>query len=253
MEEYLSQSDEELAGISVQDHQAFAVLVERYQAPLLRYIQRITSVSVQDAEDLLQDAFLKIFSHLNGFDRGLKFSSWAYRITHNVVISEYRKRSVRAHGNTIDIEQAVLEQFASELNAKDQKLSSYMALPDLITDATQFIAFQVAKNTPNFVSNKNITSGVVLLNNSNFDRDYQILSDKIVLIESADPGFDWIFGAKISGLITMYGGANSHMAIRAAEYKLPAAIGVGKELFGLIANAKSISLKCNDRRIEIHK
>ena len=51
----------------------------------------------------------------------------------------------------------------------------------------------------------------------------------------------------------MYGGANSHMAIRAAEYKLPAAIGVGKEMYNQIASAQLITLKCDDRRIDIVK
>ena len=44
------------------------------------------------------------------------------------------------------------------------------------------------------------------------------------MIENADPGFDWIFGSKILGLITKYGGVNSHMAIRCAELEIPAGI-----------------------------
>jgi hypothetical protein len=57
------------------------------------------------------------------------------------------------------------------------------------------------------------------------------LSGKIVCIENADPGFDWIFTRNIAALVTKFGGANSHMAIRCAEYGLPAAIGVGEHLF----------------------
>ena len=48
------------------------------------------------------------------------------------------------------------------------------------------------------------------------------------MIESADPGYDWIFTHDIKGLITKYGGAASHMAIRCAEFNLPAAIGSGE-------------------------
>ena len=47
----------------------------------------------------------------------------------------------------------------------------------------------------------------------------------IVFIRSADPGYDWLFNRGIAGLVTEHGGANSHMAIRAAEFGLPAAIG----------------------------
>ena len=57
------------------------------------------------------------------------------------------------------------------------------------------------------------------------------MSGSIVFIPNADPGFDWIFSKKPSGLITKYGGIASHMAIRCAELGLPAAIGCGEILF----------------------
>ena len=40
------------------------------------------------------------------------------------------------------------------------------------------------------------------------------IKNKIILIEKADPGFDWIFSKKIKALITKYGGVNSHMSIK---------------------------------------
>ena len=77
------------------------------------------------------------------------------------------------------------------------------------------------------------------------------LAGKIVLIENADPGYDWLFSRNIGGLITMYGGVNSHMAIRAAEFGLPSAIGVGELLFGELASAEVIFLDCENRKIEV--
>ncbi len=60
----------------------------------------------------------------------------------------------------------------------------------------------------------------------------------IVLIPSADPGYDWLLARGIAGLVTMFGGANSHMAVRAAEIGLPAAIGVGELRFEQLAGAR---------------
>ena len=57
------------------------------------------------------------------------------------------------------------------------------------------------------------------------------INGKIVAIPNADPGFDWIFSHNIAGLITQYGGANSHMAIRCAELGIPAAIGIGDKQY----------------------
>ena len=50
--------------------------------------------------------------------------------------------------------------------------------------------------------------------------------------------FDWIFTFKIKGLITKFGGAASHMAIRCAEFQIPAAIGCGEIIFNELLKQK---------------
>ena len=75
--------------------------------------------------------------------------------------------------------------------------------------------------------------------------------NKIVCIASADPGYDYIFSKKIRGLITMFGGINSHMAIRCSELGIPAAIGVGERLFKEIVNSKTIRLNTATEKIDI--
>ena len=75
------------------------------------------------------------------------------------------------------------------------------------------------------------------------------IAGKLILTPQADPGYDWLFGHGIAGLITKYGGANSHMAIRAAEINLPAAIGVGEKLYEEIVNMKRVELDCTNHTI----
>ena len=70
----------------------------------------------------------------------------------------------------------------------------------------------------------------------------------IVLIPQADPGYDWLF-VNIAGLITMYGGAG-HMAIRAAEFGLPAAIGIGESLYRSFSNKSTLELNLNRESLE---
>jgi hypothetical protein len=72
------------------------------------------------------------------------------------------------------------------------------------------------------------------------------LTGTIVCVEQADPGFDWIFAHAIAGLITRYGGSNSHMTIRCTELDLPAAIGVGDALFARLAAATHVELRCGE-------
>ena len=77
------------------------------------------------------------------------------------------------------------------------------------------------------------------------------ISGKIICIENADPGFDWIFSYKIDGLITMWGGANSHMAIRSGELGLPAVIGAGQLLFEKWSRAHILFIDCPGQRVEM--
>jgi phosphoenolpyruvate-protein kinase (PTS system EI component) len=60
-----------------------------------------------------------------------------------------------------------------------------------------------------------------------------------------------LFNKNIKALITKYGGLNSHMAIRCAELNIPALIGVGEKNFENIIKHKTISINCNENKIEL--
>jgi RNA polymerase sigma-70 factor, ECF subfamily len=92
-EDIEKKSDLELVEDSLKNPDSFAFIVARYQAPLFRYVKRISYFSDEDTEDILQEVFIRIYKNLNNFDKSLKFSSWAYRITHNYVIDVIRSKS----------------------------------------------------------------------------------------------------------------------------------------------------------------
>ena len=75
------------------------------------------------------------------------------------------------------------------------------------------------------------------------------LKNKIVFIKNADPGYDWLFTHQISGLVTEYGGVNSHMSIRANEIGLPAIIGAGNQLFEKWKQFKKLELDCKNKTV----
>ena len=122
-------------------------------------------------------------------------------------------------------------------------------LPEILTSYQDIYSYSENINKVNFVGNK-----TVILNTIFYKKEIKTkLKNKIVCIESADPGYDFIFNESIGGLITKFGGANSHMAIRCAELGLPAAIGVGSLLFKNITDAKIISLNPSSNKIDIIK
>jgi RNA polymerase sigma-70 factor (ECF subfamily) len=121
-----NKTDVELVGLSLKDPNHFLCLSKRYEEKLLRYIIRISKFSREDAEDVLQEVFIKTYYNLNGFDSELQFSSWIYRIAHNETVSAIRKKVVRP---VIYLEESDLEKFgdvfdmAKELdNSFDRKI-----------------------------------------------------------------------------------------------------------------------------------
>jgi len=94
------ETDEEIAKKALTNKEAFGALMSRYQAPLERYIRRLGVPRKEDAEDILQNTFLKAYRNLNGFNTTLKFSSWIYRITHNETVSFIRTKHTRPEAFT---------------------------------------------------------------------------------------------------------------------------------------------------------
>jgi len=109
-------TDEELVALSLEGQHNFSYLIDRYQAKLARYIRRISGLSPEDIEDLLQEVFIKIYKNLNNFDQKLKFSSWVYRICHNEVISNFRRRQARPQSVVFDEVDEFLKNLASDFD-----------------------------------------------------------------------------------------------------------------------------------------
>lgn len=73
------------------DQNAFAELVNRYERKIYRLAKNITR-NDEDAEDVLQEAFLKAYSHLDSFKGDSKFYTWIVRIAVNEALMRLRKR-----------------------------------------------------------------------------------------------------------------------------------------------------------------
>ena len=124
------------------------------------------------------------------------------------------------------------------------KKTCSLIMPPVIINADDIYAFSLPEESPNFIT-LNKVQGDILVDFNN----YKDIKDKILLIEAADPGYDWIFSKNIKAFITAYGGANSHMAIRAGELNIPAVIGVGEKSFKDLQKASRISIDCTNKQV----
>jgi RNA polymerase sigma-70 factor (ECF subfamily) len=85
------QSDREIVAYVKENKECYRMLIERYEDKLARYVRRISGVTLESVEDIIQDVFLKVYINLNSYDPDKSFSSWIYRIAHNETINFWRK------------------------------------------------------------------------------------------------------------------------------------------------------------------
>jgi glutamine kinase len=125
-------------------------------------------------------------------------------------------------------------------------LTRKLALPPVIAAPEQVFAFHLPPSQPNFVTRKCVTAAVALVTDPP-----ESFAGRILFVPSADPGFDWIFTRGISGFVTQFGGANSHMSIRASELGIPAVIGAGESLYQRWQAAHKLCLDCTNQKVSL--
>ena len=120
--ECINKTDEQIVVLTLKNQDYYLCLMKRYEIKLLNYILKISNISREDAEDILQEVFVKAYQNLNDFDLNFKFSNWIYSIAHNTTISVFRKKNVRPQTvswedkdldnilkSTLDVEDASLQ------------------------------------------------------------------------------------------------------------------------------------------------
>ena len=84
------------------DMRAFAELVQRYQSPIIHFCQRMVG-SLQDAEDLAQETFVRVFRHLPRLTEKAKFSTLLFGIARNLALNAIRDTQRRANRTTVSV------------------------------------------------------------------------------------------------------------------------------------------------------
>lgn len=88
-------SDNELIELIRQEnHERYSEIIERYQGKLFAYLYRLIG-NRDEAEDLLQDVFIKAYKNLHSYDVERKFSSWIYRIAHNEAVNYIKRKYLK--------------------------------------------------------------------------------------------------------------------------------------------------------------
>lgn len=137
---------------------------------------------------------------------------------------------------------------AIDKGKKEYALKTPLRLPPVIVEPKNVLNFYYPTTKPNFITMGRVSGNIVDIEAI---KKNERMDNEILVIPGADPGYDWIFSRGISGFITKYGGANSHMAIRAAEQGITAAIGVGEKLYEKCCKANAVEIDAAAQKITI--
>lgn len=132
-------------------------------------------------------------------------------------------------------------------NRAAHRFTEGVRLPDLVLRPDDVYAFELPAGQPNFVTRKSVRAPVCLDSSS----APGALQGAIAFVPSADPGYDYLFTKGIAGLVTQFGGVNSHMAIRCAELGLPAVIGANERNFRSWSRASVLHIDCAARSVSV--
>jgi len=148
------------------------------------------------------------------------------------------------YSSTDDLRDVICRSISEGRKKYEETLT--VTMPPVILSPDDIYSFHMPSGTPNYITLSSVSGDVC---SGDFNREE--LSGKIMIVPAADPGFDWIFSCNVIGFITAYGGANSHMAIRAGELGIPAVIGVGEKEYLRLSQAKALHIDCANKKIEV--
>jgi RNA polymerase sigma factor (sigma-70 family) len=126
------------------DTRAYGLLVDRYSPYAMTLAMRMLK-DRWDAEEALQDAFVRAFRALPGFERRSKFSTWLYRIVYNVCATMLSRRSEH---HELSVDDGSAEETAVEIPADD-------ALPDEVMESGEidrFVREEIARMEEKYAS-----------------------------------------------------------------------------------------------------
>ncbi len=145
--------------------------------------------------------------------------------------------------------EAILDNGTRPASEDDNSLPA--VLPGVIIPGiTDMRVIASGTSAPSYITRAVVKARVCVLENPSAHANVE---GSIVLIPSADPGYDFLFHSGVVGIITKTGGPASHMCIRAVELQLPSCIGCGEQMYNRLSTAHSAVLDCQTGQVVVHE
>lgn len=115
-----------------------------------------------------------------------------------------------------------------------------LRMPTLLSSAHDLHEVHCVSGSPSFLGAASVSGALHVIDRHS--KPHEVPLCAVLAIESADPGFDWIFTRRPLALLTAFGGPQSHMALRCVEQGLPAVLGLGLSRFRRVTRATSVQV-----------
>ncbi len=114
-------TDEELVVyVKQEDKEAYSFIIDRYQRRIRAYINRLIN-NQEEANDLAQQTLVNAYVNLHGFDSKRKFSSWLYRIAHNLAVNWLKRKKATI---SLDANEVVASRLSAEIDISKEIMSN---------------------------------------------------------------------------------------------------------------------------------
>lgn len=134
------------------------------------------------------------------------------------------------------------------INSENYLFNQNFDLPNIILNSDDIYLYEEENASPTFISDKTVSAKIKVINKISKNIN---LDNHIICIKNADPGYDFIFNYNIKGLITAFGGPNSHMSIRCNEFRIPAVLGIGEKKFQYLSKKKAVTINSTKKILSI--
>ena len=124
-------------------------------------------------------------------------------------------------------------------------LDALLRMP-LLMDGPRLDVIHHRPGAPNYLGRGRVCGDVAVLDE--YSTPHDLPARALVAIASANPGYDWMFEHRPLALVTAFGGPNSHMAIRCAQARVPALLGIGPEAFKRLVSARRVAIDFDARQ-----
>lgn len=109
------------------DHKAFQKLVETHQGIVFRLAFRLLC-NTEEAKDIVQETFIRVWKNLNNFDMKQKFATWLYKITSNLCYDKLKSTKYRINNHSIDLADANILQPLSTDNIEADYINNELII-----------------------------------------------------------------------------------------------------------------------------